>query len=62
MKITVNDKPYEVENDSIVFDALEAAKVNPETVLVKRSGKLIPHDSPVKDGDSLELVTVISGG
>lgn len=62
MRITINNKLYEVGNDSTVFDALNTARINPETVLVKRKGKLIPHDSTVKDGDSLELITVISGG
>jgi len=62
MKITVNNKTYEVGSGSTVFDALDVIKINPETVLVKRRDKLIPHDASLKDGDSLELITVISGG
>lgn len=62
MKIKINDKILEVGKESNVSDALILAKVNPETVLVKKKNKLIPHDALLKDGDVLELVTVISGG
>jgi len=62
MKIILNGKNYEVEDSSTVFDALYAAKINSETVLVKRKGRLIPHDMNLSDGDSIETVTVISGG
>lgn len=62
MKITINGKPVELDGDSNVSGALISLKINPETVLVKKSGKLIPHDAPLKHGDILETVTVISGG
>ena len=62
MKIAINGKNYEVDDNSNVFDALNAVKINPETVLAKKKSKLIPHDAALKDGDILELVTVISGG
>ncbi|MBI4174320.1 MAG: MoaD/ThiS family protein [Candidatus Aenigmarchaeota archaeon] len=62
MKIKINQKAIELKEGSNVFEALEAAKINHETVLVKRQSKLVPHDAKLKDGDSLELITVISGG
>lgn len=62
MKVKINDKSFELKADSNVFEALSAANVNPETVLVKRNSKLIPHDAKLNDGDSLETITVISGG
>lgn len=62
MKIIVSGQAIGLKDDSMVFDALEAVKINPETVLVKRQNKLIPHDAKLKDGDILELITVISGG
>ena len=62
MKIIVNGKPVELSKTADVFEALAAVKINPETVLVKKGGCLIPHDQRLKSGDMLELVTVISGG
>ncbi|KHO47625.1 MAG: ThiamineS [archaeon GW2011_AR5] len=62
MKIILNGKNYEVEDNSTVFDVLGAAKINSETVLVKRESRLIPHDMKLGDGDSIETITVISGG
>lgn len=62
MEISLNRKSVNLGRDSNVLDALSALKINPETVLVKRGNKLIPHDAPLKDGDILETVTVISGG
>ncbi len=62
MKVKVNEKFIELGNGSKVVDALNAATINPESVLVKRQNRLIPHDATLKDGDILELVTVISGG
>ena len=62
MKILVNGKLTEVKTNATVFDALRAAKINPETVLVKRKATLIPHDELVKANDRLDLISVISGG
>ena len=62
MKVKIDNKVVDVKKGSNVFAALEAAKINPETVLVKRKKQLIPHDEVLKDKDVLELVTVISGG
>ncbi len=62
MQVKINEKTIELKKDSNVFDALAAARINPETVLVKHNKKLIPHDAKLKDGDMLELVNVISGG
>ena len=62
MKIIINGKGCEVGESSDVFDVLAAAKINSETVLVKRKGRLVPHDMKLGDGDSIETITVISGG
>ena len=62
MKVKINGKKMEIVAGSAVADALKAAKINPETVLVKRNKTLIPQDEPLKENDSLELINVISGG
>ena len=62
MKITLDGKALEVKEKATVADVLAKANINAETVLVKRANVLIPHDTPLKEADVLELVTVISGG
>ncbi len=62
MKVKIDEKLVQVNDGSNVFDLLETLKVNPETVLVKRKNKLVPHDVVLKNNDELELITVISGG
>ncbi len=62
MDVVLNGKKLGLKDRSIVSDALAAAKINPETVLVKRKGGLIPQDAVLAEGDSLETIKVISGG
>ena len=62
MEVSINGKKIGISPKTNVMEALTSAKINPETVLVKRKGALIPHDEPLKDGDVLELINVISGG
>lgn len=62
MKVKINGKLLKAKNGARVIDVLKMAKINPETVLVKRGGQLIPHDETLKDNDILELIAVISGG
>lgn len=62
MKVIINKKTVEIDKNATVFNALSIAKINPETVLVKRKNKLIPHDELLRENDILELVSVISGG
>jgi sulfur carrier protein ThiS len=45
-----------------VMDVLRLAGVNPDMVLVRRKGEIIPDDAPVKLGDRLEAMKIVSGG
>lgn len=60
--VTINGKKVSTQNGATVADVLSVIKINPETVLVKKGNALIPHDEMVRDGDILELISVISGG
>lgn len=51
-----------VKENSRVFDVLNAAGINPETVVIFKNKKPIPLDEHVKDGDELYVIGVISGG
>ena len=44
------------------FDALKKAGINPEIVLIKREGEIIPDAELLNDGDKLELLRVVTGG
>ena len=45
-----------------VKDALSALGLSPETHLVVRDGVLLEEDDQLQDGDSVRLVSAISGG
>ena len=45
-----------------VSDILKKAKINPETVIVRRKNTIIPDDEEVKDSDVLYVLKVVSGG
>lgn len=52
-------KDLDVESLSEVFSEL---KVNPDTVIIALNGKLVTKSAVIKDGDKVELLSVISGG
>jgi|YelNatPaOPRAMG01_1025707.scaffolds.fasta_scaffold09346_8 sulfur carrier protein ThiS len=56
------DKEMTLEEDAVVFDLLKRLDLRPDSWIVIRNGKAIPEDTPLKDGDSLRLLSVISGG
>ncbi len=61
MKITLDGKALEVKSGTIE-DALDETGINPETVIVKKNGVLVPNDERIAEGDSLETIVVISSG
>lgn len=52
----------EVPSDSKVIYVLEELGLNPETLVVKRNGKIVPEDETLEDGDEVEIIPVVSGG
>jgi thiamine biosynthesis protein ThiS len=62
MDIVLDGRKLELKKVSTIAGALKQAGINPETVLVKRDGELVPQDALVKDGDSMETIKVVSGG
>lgn len=45
-----------------VFDIFKMFKINEDTVLVTKDGKLITPDIHLKNGDKIKLIPVVSGG
>ena len=52
----------EVENTLMVKDALRQLGYSTETHLVVKGGELLNENEPLRDGDRVKLVAVISGG
>jgi len=56
------DKSMEMPNGSSVLDLLKKLDMRPDNWIATRDSKAIPDDSPLKDGDSIRLLSVVSGG
>ena len=62
VRVTYRDRTWEVKAGSTVRHIIEKAGLNPESVLAVRDGKLINEETLTKKGDTIKLVTVVSGG
>ena len=62
VKVIFRDKTWEVKPGSTVRNIIEKAGMNPESILALRNGKLIHDATLTKNGDTIKLVTVVSGG
>ncbi|MGH2596686.1 MAG: sulfur carrier protein ThiS [Actinomycetota bacterium] len=56
------DREVEVVGNRSVHAVLDELGVNPDTVLVIRSGELITRETRLQEGDEVEVRPVISGG
>jgi sulfur carrier protein ThiS len=54
----------ELTEGAVVRDALRAAGIQPETVLVARgaSRTIVPDDEPLHEGEELLVTRVVTGG
>jgi sulfur carrier protein ThiS len=62
VKIVFRDKSWEVKAGSTVRHVIEQAGLNPESVLALRDGKLINDATLTRDGETIKLIPVVSGG
>ncbi len=60
--LIVRKKEYQLDGTLTVKEALEKLELSPETHLVVRDGQLLNEREPLKDGDVVKVVPVISGG
>jgi sulfur carrier protein len=56
------DREVDVAGDRLVREVLTELAIDPDTVLVIRSGELLTRHDRVCDADRLEVRPVISGG
>ena len=62
VKVIYRDKTWEVRPGSTVRHIVEKSGLNPESILAVRDGKLINDATLTRDGDTIKLVAVVSGG
>jgi sulfur carrier protein len=62
VKIILRDKEYEVRPGMTLLSALMKIDILPESVIATREGELIEEDEILRDGETIKLVAVISGG
>ncbi|HIP88907.1 MAG TPA: thiamine biosynthesis protein ThiS [Thermococcus paralvinellae] len=56
------EKKIEWQNGMKVADVLRAVGFNTESAIAKVNGKVALEDDPIKDGDYVEVIPVVSGG
>lgn len=63
IKLILRKKEYQLEEKSIqVKQAFQVLNLSPEAHLMVRNGQLLNENDYLKDGDSIKIVAVISGG
>ena len=62
VKVVFRDRSWEVKPGSTIRHIIESADLNPESILALRDGRLINDATLTEDGDTIKLVSVVSGG
>ena len=62
VKLRNPDREVDVAGSRRVRDVLAELSIDPDTDLVIRGGSLLTREDGVKDGDTIEIRPVISGG
>ena len=62
VKLVLRDKEYEVRPGMTLLDSLKKISIVPESVIAMREGEMILDDEILKDGETVKLIAVISGG
>jgi sulfur carrier protein ThiS len=58
----LRDRTFEVQAGQTIRAALLQLDIIPETVLPVRNGKLLTDDEILREGETIRLIAVISGG
>lgn len=62
VRVVFRNRNWEVKPGSTIRHIIEASDLNPESILALRDGKLINDATLTEDGDTIKLVSVVSGG
>ena len=60
--LKLRKQEYEVRSGITVRDAMLKHDIEPEVVIPTRDGELIADDEVIREGETIRLVPVISGG
>ncbi len=60
--VVLRKEKHEIPSPATVGEALAQLGLSPEMYLVLREGILLDEHQPLEDGDTVELIGVISGG
>lgn len=62
VQVVFRDRRWQVKPGSTIRHIIEEADLNPESILALRDGILVNDATLTEDGDTIKLVTVVSGG
>ncbi|MBP2669594.1 MAG: thiamine S protein [Deltaproteobacteria bacterium] len=62
VRLTQKKQEFEVPGPRRVMDILAQAGVRPTTVIVTQGKKLLTKDHRVEDGETIDVISVVSGG
>jgi thiamine biosynthesis protein ThiS len=65
MTILLNGDPYPTSDGATIHSLLTDLKLTPDKVAVELNRRLLrleKYDTPLKEGDALEIVTFVGGG
>jgi sulfur carrier protein ThiS len=62
VRIPQKNKELEIPGPKRVGDLLAAAGIRPTTAIVTQGKKLLTRDQRVEDGETVEILSVVSGG
>ena len=60
--IPQRDRELEVPGPRMVADILAEAGIRPTTVIVARGKSLLTKDQRVEDGETIVVISIVSGG
>lgn len=62
IKVEYKGKIVELENPKNIKNLLKMLNLNENEVLVSVNGQLVTEDTALREGDSVKIIDVISGG
>ncbi len=66
MRLAVNGKPHDVDDEPTILEFLQTNNINHLLVAVEHNGEIIKRDRlgevSLHEGDTLEIIHVVGGG
>ena len=66
MRVTINGSEQTIEDGLTIAQLLAQLGKNPKFLAVERNWELVPRtkhaESPIHEGDTIEIVTLVGGG